>query len=66
MENKESVFKIPFKVFLTEILHKLGLPPYTFELIEMKKNWYCAYVHINGIIKDETVTYRGRSFRDKQ
>ena len=60
MGNNKTIFKIPFIIFLNEILQKLGLSSPNFEGIEIEENRFCAYSHINGIIDDETVIYRGR------
>ena len=66
MGNNKTIFKIPFIIFLNEILQKLGLPSPNFEVIEVKENLFCAYSYINGIIDNETVIYRGRYCNDKK
>ena len=66
MANNKTIFKIPFIIFLNEILHKLGLPSPNFEVIEVKENLICAYSHINGIIDDEPIIYRERCCHDKK
>ena len=66
MNKKEHVFKIPFIIFLNEILLKLDLPLPTFKVNQIKDNLYRTYIHIKGIIEDEPITYVGRCFKDKE
>ena len=65
MDNNQIVFKIPFIIFLNQILNRLGLPSSNIEVVEINENRFCAFAHISGIAHKERVTYRGRSCEDK-